>query len=667
VRSGAVAALGILGGPETLECIIHTLENDNFSHVRKRTAESLLYFDGPEVTAALMRSCEKDNASYVQEAAAVTLAFFREPGSVDLLIKALDKTSEYRTMSVIAMALGEVGDERAVGSLISCLYIPHDDYDWLAEQVFGPRPGPLGYAADAREWAAWALGRIGSKEAVEALKEAFKGERCKGGGYSGESNEKVLKKIRRILLYKLPADELVKFFNSCIMDSPIDKARYQAAIGLGETGGPGSMEILVHYLENSSDDLVRQGCAEALGMLGCSSAAVVLTGVLADKDRDIRKAAAKALGRLGDSTAVGPLSKLLVSDKDEGVQSAAVWALGMIGNEAAFDALAGVFENSGSNQVLSECARSLGLVRHPDTYEFLLKHLSGKKASHALRGFGYLGDKRINERFPALLDNTDDWNIKWKLSFAMQKNAEKKHAPGLLRMLKNDMKTVYSMGIPFALVKIDRQSMVPRLIELLDNCPDNFIRAEIIWALNDAGASEVTRIARGALLDTRDGNVREAAALALAASTDGSVDDFLEKAWKRRGIEQSCLALAWRKGGKYLMIAQSISKNNYDTFYSSLYYRGNIHILAEGRRGSVTALEEPFFNLETDCSDTRLLQGVISLMPEGSVTCVHDTDVRTAQKQDAANRKWFRKNRRRLAWNEEKQRYFLKPEGPEKK
>ena len=135
--------------------------------------------------------------------------------------------------------------------------------------------GPLSVRAAAIE----ALGRIGTKEAIRKVEEAF-----------GEKD--------------------------------VDDLRVAAARALGATGQKARIPELVRAMESAPGLDVRAACAEALGALGGDRAAAALVGALGQDSGLVREAALRALGAAGAKTATAAVRRA-ADDPNAGVAAAA--------------------------------------------------------------------------------------------------------------------------------------------------------------------------------------------------------------------------------------------------------------------------------------------------------------------------------------------------------
>lgn len=116
--------------------------------------------------------------------------------------------------------------------------------------------------------------------------------------------------------------------------------RAWGAGGLGKSGGPEALDILMSLLLEDPEYEVRIRAALALGKIGDPSAARALIVCLKDSYADMRGAAVEALGKIGDPSALDEV-KTLLDDEDKRVREAAAEALEKIqrrrGGEGAED------------------------------------------------------------------------------------------------------------------------------------------------------------------------------------------------------------------------------------------------------------------------------------------------------------------------------------------
>ncbi len=202
-------------------------------------------------------------------------------------------------------------------------------------------------------------------------------------------------------LRKLKAKAAVPALTKALSDPA---AREDAAVALGELGGPESVQPLIDAIDTGvgagSDGATRAAnrtnakIAESLGQLGDAKAAQALLRLARAQEMTVRLAAVQSLGQLRAAEAVPELSHIIDGDAPPLVVKKAVMALGQIGDPAGIPALqhALVLEMQGVS-FLPEASFSLfqlGTV----AVEPMLKLLRDQDA-------GYLAWARGRSRAPA--------------------------------------------------------------------------------------------------------------------------------------------------------------------------------------------------------------------------------------------------------------------------
>jgi HEAT repeat protein len=241
--------------------------------------------------------------------------------SVDLLIVALKDENPLARRNA-AMALGEIGDIRAINSLIGALkdedpIVRRNSARALGELRNNSAIEPLIAALKdkvgvVRREAALALGDIKDKRAVKPLMNSL-----------GDSDAIV--RINATTALKemgIPetaiADLQVKAedgFNSLIqqLKDRNRNTRAEAAKALSEIKDARAVDPLIHAL-NDDESYVRWQAARALGKIKDTRAAGPLINALQDDYTYVRKEVAEALGEIKDARAVEPLLNLLKYD-----------------------------------------------------------------------------------------------------------------------------------------------------------------------------------------------------------------------------------------------------------------------------------------------------------------------------------------------------------------
>ena len=240
----AVEKLGAIGDARAVEPLVELLWNED-EFVREVTAEALGKI-GESALESLIKALKDKNNPYPEV------------------------HSSWPVREAAAIALGEIGDVRAVEPLIEA-----------AMDLMGTELGPWGMGVVERYHIdmcattgeiANALGKIGDVRAVETLIEMT--------GSGGE-------------FWDWAAEALRKIGDARAVDSLIELIR--------DKGG----------FEYEPEALQRRQYALALGLIGDARAVEPLITTLGDKDERVREAAAKALGQIGDARAVEPLIETL--------------------------------------------------------------------------------------------------------------------------------------------------------------------------------------------------------------------------------------------------------------------------------------------------------------------------------------------------------------------
>lgn len=161
-----------------------------------------------------------------------------------------------------AVALGRLGDSRAVQSLIELL----SDVD-----------------PEVRYYAAGALGQIGDARAIQPLIDSFAGSHAHAANRAQEA----------LVEIGTPA------IDSLIVALSSESTAIRAAITLAAIGAP-AVDALVAAL-NDASPMVSYGAAKTLGAIGDKRAVGPLTATLQDPDEFLRRLAAQAIESIGAS------------------------------------------------------------------------------------------------------------------------------------------------------------------------------------------------------------------------------------------------------------------------------------------------------------------------------------------------------------------------------
>ena len=272
------------------------------------------------------------------------------------------RESNPRLREIAALGLGMIEGREVVQPLVAAL-----------------RDGEVGVRANA----AWALGRIEDGRALRPLRDLFadRSETVReaavfAAGHFDDSTSSVAA-LTRVLrddeaasvrraaawaLGQLEAREAVDALVAALgreRDTPV---REMATWALGQIEDKRATSSLVSTMRSDADDHVREVAAWALGQIEDRSAADALGDVAsADKSARVRGTAAWALGQMegasGDKAPAGLLRAL--RDESEDVRLKAAWALGQIGDAGAIGAIRDALKQEKEQRVSRAMIRAL--------------------------------------------------------------------------------------------------------------------------------------------------------------------------------------------------------------------------------------------------------------------------------------------------------------------
>jgi|GEM_PF-1872313 len=273
---------------------------------------------------------------------------------------------------VAAMALGKIGDRKAVDPLINAL-----------------RDKNVGWAA------AEALGKIGDQKTVDLLRDILKGK----DKYAIWAAAKALGKI---------SDQEAVDFLINILSNKDAYSRWVAVVALQEIGDPKGVDALVEVLEKDKDEAVKRAAVSALGAIGDSKVVDPLIKASKDKDSLVRADALWTLGKIGDSRCVDLLIEALNHDKF--VRGSAADALGEIRDPKAVEPLIEALKDE-DKYVKSAAVEALGKIGEPKALNHLIDALNDEHTSvrlHAAEALGKIGGlKAVNYLIEVLKDESE--------------------------------------------------------------------------------------------------------------------------------------------------------------------------------------------------------------------------------------------------------------------
>lgn len=274
--------------------------------------------------------------AFARHVAAEILGKLGDTQAVQPLIKALEDRDGSVRLAAIA-ALGRLADPQAVEPLTQFLQSrsrAEEEADaaarslrWFDRDVATP---PL-MDALSRSWdpdasrylrhryasVCWALGELGSEQAVARLGEALRHQDSAAAAAIALVKIGTPGAARAARVYLDPGPEGARG------DLGLVKQAIEILVAIGQ---PALEPLLVALRKMPS---LTPGAAVALGMLADPEAVEPLITALEDKREDVRIAAAGALGRIADPRAAEPLARLL-ADKSHHVRQAAIQSLAQV-------------------------------------------------------------------------------------------------------------------------------------------------------------------------------------------------------------------------------------------------------------------------------------------------------------------------------------------------
>lgn len=256
---------------------------------------------------------------------------------------AILKSGHTAASANVSVALGKLGDPRAVEPLICAMKRQNDDEPGLIARALvdigEPAVEPLIIALQegipsVRASAAWALGEIGDDRAVEPLVAAMNDRdfHVKGRSATALDSLNWAPQNQAYRISYLLATIKRRSKSPGVVKSPIH-GNWSDLVKIGQP----AIEPIIAILKQE-DSRVRKGAAWALGEIGDARAVEPLIDLLKDHNSDVRGYAAYALGNIDDNRSVESLFVAL-KDKESLVRGNASYALGEIGDARAIEPL----------------------------------------------------------------------------------------------------------------------------------------------------------------------------------------------------------------------------------------------------------------------------------------------------------------------------------------
>ncbi len=434
------------------------------------------------------------------------LALIKPDDIIDSLIKELKAKDRY-VRGRAAKALGNIGDEKAVESLIGVLTTEEDVY---VQPRVADALGDIGSEkaikllikvfttakeSSIRKRVAYALGRIGSEEAIEPLSEALT-----------TAKEWRVREVAANALGRIGSEKALQSLIKALTTDEESVVREGAAIALGRIGSEEAIEPLIKALTLDKGISVRWKAATALGWSGSKEAIKPLIEVLTNDKEScyVREFAAEALGDIGNEKALQPLIKALTTDEESDVREVAANALGRIGSEKALQPLIKALSTDEESDVRGRAAKALGNVGSKEAIKPLIEVLTNDKESCYILGFagyvrefaaealGDIGSEKALQSLIKALSTDEESDVRGRAAKALGNVGSEKALQSLIEALSTDEESDVRGRAAKALGNVGSEKAIPPLKNALEDEGEWFLESKV----KDTAFTSLEKISR---------------------------------------------------------------------------------------------------------------------------------------------------------------------------
>ena len=482
VRQAAARALGRIGDPVATDALLLCLDDE-----RRAVAYAAALAVGPlglRARAGLVGRLSHTNA-VVRECAVLGLGRGGDPGIAEYLHPLLQDPEPLVRLSA-AGALGKIGDTNSIDGIVALL-ADHQIGDpgavcraltGMGEAAMPALQRALGHRdRNVRRTVVGVLGRIQSPAVVPPLLVA-------AADRDRHVHGPALALLERRLAEPGAAQTVLAGLRH-----PEVTVRRKALDLLDETAHPKVFDAAVDRLGDAAPEM-RLRAVQLLGKLKKNEAVGPLSKLTEDKDLHVRLAAANVLVDLGDGRGADVLLdglKLgLAGQKrcplQRGELEAAIRSLGRLRNEHAVDPLVELLTHP-DDGVVAAAADSLGLIGDKRVYEPLLACFrrmmtsgdwrKGKRVGVVMSALGRLRDPRaVDVLLPYLKNKSHESAAATALGFTGDKRVIEPIAEAARKIWWSGPRGRYfHMACAYALERIDREKIIPIIVELLEKEP----------------------------------------------------------------------------------------------------------------------------------------------------------------------------------------------------
>lgn len=304
----------------------------------------------------------------------------------ELLIEQLG-SDDLETRQAAVIALGRIGDTRAVQSLVQLMETD--------EELVIPAAGALARIGDRRSLEAL-LDLIGHPQpavrqaVIAAINSIGHPEMARRAvGLLGDPDPRVRESAVQIAGYFGYAECIERLIERC--EDEHESVRRAAIEHIPYLDDDRALAILASAIQNGTPR-VRASAAKALAQIEDSRALSYLLDGLKDSDQWVRYFSARSIGLRGFNESIGALEKLADEDPADHVRIAAIESLAQIGGARSAAILSRLAE-SNNGDVARAALGGLGLIGHPDAMRPLLAAIRGSDPLRRIDAVRALGKR----------------------------------------------------------------------------------------------------------------------------------------------------------------------------------------------------------------------------------------------------------------------------------
>jgi HEAT repeat protein len=416
------------------------------------------------------------------------------------------KDADMDVRAAAALALGRIGDERAIPVLTEIVTTGYEDATLPPiphlDTLFG------GTMSTARSDAVKYLGKFGGVEVFDTLMAALK-----------DSSDTVQATAVRELA-KLGDPRSVEPMLSIVSGSGFGHdtgfAVRAAVEGLGQLGDARAVPPLVKALE-AEDQRIAIDAARSLGSIGDAAAVPALIKALKSKSEYVRAEAAEALGKIGDASAAPALIAALRDPNKNAARGAATGLRELKAPEAVSVLIEALDDED--TKIRAVAAEALGATRGPAVIAPLTECLSDPELRVRKAGIWGLRAVESDESSAILIGllTTDDDDMRKSAAAALREIKSPSLTEPLAEVYR-DGDVPARVGVAKVLGKVEGVDAVELLAKAIkDESTD--VRRRAAWSLEDKHGPRVAEILLAAFPD-EDSTVTEAVAWSLFQQED---------------------------------------------------------------------------------------------------------------------------------------------------